>query len=44
MLANIGLVILFIAFLLSLFATLSSVYGGVKNKNAWVESARNASL
>jgi cytochrome c-type biogenesis protein CcmF len=42
--ADIGLVVLFIAFLLALYATLASSLGGLRNNLAWVESARNASL
>jgi len=44
MLADTGLVVLFIAFLLSLYATLASAFGGIRNQPAWVESARNAAV
>ena len=44
MLTEIGLITLIIAFLLSLYATLASLYGGWRGQQAWVESARNAAL
>ena len=44
MLADIGLIALTIAFLLSLYATFVSVYGGYSNRPRLVDSARNASL
>ena len=44
MLTDIGLIALVIAFLLSLYATLASLYGGWRGQQAWVESARNAAL
>jgi cytochrome c-type biogenesis protein CcmF len=44
MLADTGFVVLFIAFVLSLYATLASAVGGALNKPAWVESARNAAM
>ena len=44
MLTDIGLITLVIAFLLSLYATLASLYGGWRGQQAWVESARNAAL
>lgn len=44
MLADIGLIALAIAFLLSLYATFASLYGGWRGGIAWVESARNATL
>ena len=44
MLTDIGLITLVIAFLLSLYATLASLYGGWRGQEAWVESARNAAL
>ena len=44
MLADLGLIALAIAFLLSLYATFISVYGGYTNRPRLVDSARNASL
>ena len=44
MVADVGLVALVIAFFFSVYAVLASIYGGIKNRSAWVESARNASL
>ena len=44
MLTDIGLITLTIAFLLTLYATFASAYGGRYNQWKWVESARNASL
>jgi len=44
MLAEIGLIALAIAFLLSVYATLASLYGGQLGRTSWVDSARNASL
>lgn len=44
MLADLGLIALTIAFLLSLYATFASVYGGWYKRPLWVDSARNASL
>src|SRR6266542_4497476 len=44
MLAEIGLIALTIAFLFSLYATFSSLYGGMYGRPLWVDSARNASL
>ncbi|HEX9388488.1 MAG TPA: hypothetical protein VF918_19340, partial [Anaerolineales bacterium] len=44
MLVEIGLIALTIAFLLSLYATFASLYGGQSTKPIWVDSARNASL
>ncbi len=44
MLAEIGLIALTIAFLFSLYATFSSLYGGMYGRLLWVDSARNASL
>ena len=44
MLVDIGLIALTIAFLLSLYATFISFYGGYTNRPRLVESARNASL
>src|SRR5574342_329671 len=44
MVSDVGLVALVIAFFFSVYATLASIYGGLKGRSAWVESARNASL
>ena len=44
MLADIGLFALVIAFLLAVYATSASAWGGWKNRPALVESARNATL
>jgi cytochrome c-type biogenesis protein CcmF len=44
MLADIGLLVLFIAFLLSVYATMASAFGGWKGSEKWVESARNAAI
>src|SRR5512132_172118 len=44
MLVDIGLIALTIAFLLSLYSTFGSLYGGLYKQTFWVESARNASL
>ncbi|HEY4720206.1 MAG TPA: cytochrome c biogenesis protein CcsA, partial [Anaerolineae bacterium] len=44
MLGEIGLFAIGIAFLLAVYATLASAYGGRTNRSAWVESARNAAL
>ncbi len=44
MLADIGLFALIIAFLLAMYATFASAWGGWKSRPAWVESARNATL
>src|SRR5574338_1327375 len=44
MLVDIGLIALTIAFLLSLYATFVSLYGGYSNRPRLVDSARNASL
>ncbi len=44
MLADIGLFALIIAFLLAVYATFASAWGGWNNRQAWVESARNATL
>ncbi len=44
MLADIGLFAVAIAFMLAVYATLASAYGGGTNRSAWVESARNAAL
>jgi cytochrome c-type biogenesis protein CcmF len=44
MLADIGLIALFIAFLLSIYATFASLYGGWRKQQVWTESARNATL
>lgn len=44
MLTDIGLITLVIAFLLTLYATFASAYGGWHKQQKWVESARNASL
>lgn len=44
MLADIGLIALTIGFLLSLYGTFFSLYGALRGRAAWVESARNASL
>ena len=44
MLTDIGLIALAIAFLLSLYATSASLYGGWRGQQAWVESARNATF
>ena len=44
MLAEIGLIALAIAFLLSVYATFASLYGGQVGRSSWVDSARIASL
>ena len=44
MISDIGLVALSIAFLFSVYGTIGSAYGGLRNRPAWVESSRNASL
>ena len=44
MISDIGLVTLAIAFLFCVYATVTSTYGGLRNRPAWVESSRNASL
>jgi cytochrome c-type biogenesis protein CcmF len=44
MLAEIGVLIIFIAFVLAVYATFASAYGGRMNNWKWVESARNAAL
>lgn len=44
MLGEIGLFAIGIAFLLAVYATVASAYGGRTNRSAWVESARNAAI
>lgn len=44
MLAEIGLTTLFLAFIASIYAVIAAVYGGRVHSDAWVHSARNASL
>src|SRR3972149_7030842 len=44
MLADLGLASLFIAFLLSVYATAAGALAGARHREAWAESARNASL
>ena len=44
MVAEFGFGILVIAFVISLFGAASAIYGGIKKKNAWVESARLAMM
>ena len=44
MINDIGLIALFIAFILSVYATGASIYGGRKELPSWVKSSRNASL
>ena len=44
MLADLGLIVLTLAFLLSLYATIVSLSGGLQRRSSWVESARNAVL
>lgn len=44
MLADIGLISVTIGFLLSIYATIASVYGGRREHPAWVESGRNAAI
>src|SRR5512133_1858120 len=44
MIPDIGLIALVIAFVLALYATMLSLYGGMENRPVWVESARNATL
>lgn len=44
MLVDIGLIALVLAFLLSVYGTTASAYGGWGKRPTWVESARNASL
>jgi cytochrome c-type biogenesis protein CcmF len=42
--AEFGFGILVIAFVVSLFSAASAIYGGIKKKSAWVESARLAMM
>lgn len=44
MIVDIGIVVLVLAFLFSIYATFASMYGGWKGLPVWVESARNAAL
>jgi cytochrome c-type biogenesis protein CcmF len=44
MIADIGLIALVLGFFFSVYATLVSIYGGWRNRFAWVESARNAAI
>ncbi len=44
MVADVGLIALVIAFFFSVYAVLASIYGGLRGRPTWVESARNASL
>ncbi len=44
MINDIGLITLFLAFILAVYATGTSIYGGRKELPAWVKSSRNASL
>src|SRR5512133_1886437 len=44
MVADIGFFALVIAFVLGIYSTAASTYGGLKRQEAWVESARNAAL
>ncbi len=44
MLADTGLIALVLAFLFSFYATFASLYGASSGRQAWIESARNASL
>jgi len=44
MLADTGLIALVLAFLFNFYATFASLYGASSGKQAWIESARNASL
>ena len=44
MLADIGLFATAFAFLLSVYATIFSILGGLRERHAWVKSARNATL
>ncbi len=44
MVSDVGLIALLIAFGFSVYATYASAYGGVRNRPAWVKSARNASI
>jgi cytochrome c-type biogenesis protein CcmF len=44
MIADVGLIALTIAFVLSIYGTAVSAYGGWKSRPVWVESARNAAL
>ena len=44
MLADVGLFALVIAFILAVYATVASAWGGRSNQTRWVESARNATL
>lgn len=44
MIADIGLIALTIAFLFTVYAACASAYGGLHSQEAWVKSARNASL
>ena len=44
MISDIGLVTLWIAFLFSVYGTVVSAYGGYRDRPAWVESGRNASI
>ncbi len=44
MIAYIGLLALVIAFLLAIYGSVASLYGGLNKRPALVESARNASV
>jgi cytochrome c-type biogenesis protein CcmF len=44
MLADIGLAALVVSFLLGLYATVASAYGGWRDDRRWAESARNSTL
>ncbi len=44
MLANVGYGILIVSFLVSLYGIVAAVYGGLRNRAAWVESARLSML
>ena len=44
MLTDLGFIALVLAFLLSVYGTIASAYGGWGKRTAWVETARNASL
>ncbi len=44
MVANFGYGVLALSFLVSLYGIFAALYGGLRNRAAWVESARLATL
>lgn len=44
MLAEVGFIALFLAFVAAIYAVVAAVYGGRKHNDNWVHSARNAAL